>query len=160
MRVMTENPIQSAEPALPTMRVFMLRLFGSYVAGSAIASLLVMLPFVPRNGAEPLAGVPILMAISFVVSLPFLGLAVVLALAFKDHMVKNLLAWCLGAAVVVPVLFMLVVYWPNFKTEGLSFVPRSKDYVGIVVFIYAPAYMATFYAWNRIAESRARQDGR
>jgi hypothetical protein len=155
---MADSSVGSNETAPPpTMRIFMMRLFGSYLAGSVVASFLVLLPSIPREGAFQLLGVPVLMAISFIFSLPFLGVALILALALKDHIVKNLLAWCLCSSVVVPLLFMLIVYWPNFKMEGLGFVLRSKDYVGIAVFLYTPAYMTTFYLWNRIAEYRARR---
>ena len=155
---MTEQPISSEKslPA-PTMAVFILRLFGSYLAGSAIASLLLLLPTVPREGVGQLLGVPFLMLVSFVFSLPFLLVAVVLALVLKEHIYKNLLAWCSGASVVVPPLSILIAYWPNFKTEGVGFALRAKDYVGIMAFLYTPAYMAVFYLWNRVPERRTRR---
>jgi hypothetical protein len=158
---MTEQPIagESSLPA-PTMAVFMLRLFGSYVAGSAIASLLLLVPTIPRGGVGQLLGVPFLMLVSFVFSLPFLLVAVLLALVLKDHIYRNLLPWCVGASVVVPPLSILIAYWPNFKTEGVGFALRAKDYIGIMAFVYAPAYMAVFCLWNRIAGRRAQRRSR
>jgi hypothetical protein len=154
---MREEPTVSEEPVMPpTMGVFMIRLFGSYFAGSAIASLLLMLATIPREGLGQLVGIPLLMLVSFVFSLPFLIVAVLLALAFKDSIFRHLLGWCVGASVVVPVLSVLIVYWPNFKSEGWSFALKVKDYVGIMAFLYTPAYMAIFYLWNRIAEWHAR----
>jgi hypothetical protein len=157
---MREMPAASEKPVLPpTMGVFMIRLFGSYLAGSAVASFLLMLPTIPREGLGQLVGIPLLMLVSFIFSLPFLVVAVLLALAFKDNMFRHLLAWCVGASVVVPVLSVLIVYWPNFKSEGWNFALRVKDYVGIMAFLYTPVYMAIFYQWNRIAERRARFPG-
>jgi hypothetical protein len=146
--------------SVPPVSTFIARLALSYVAGTILAPLLWVLPVATTYSIKwkILSIFTGLAALSVMFSFKYFLIALVLALLFHRSISNHLLIWCAASLPAVPVLWLAEVYLREARGKDILPFLKNTGEVAMVVCYYVFVYAAIFYAWNRVARTRAQQE--